>query len=179
MTPPANHRRACWGAACRGEGFGLCQMRRDGGTVGRDTPPYLVFGFPPCGAGSSRASWRRTRSSRLCERSRQNKEVEGIGARRKTHKYRRAKPERTHKGREIQAPASHLLVPNRLGAKLPKLGAVREPRGAEEPHPHFLLHTGGTGRGPSDQRRWPSAGKHRSVGAPRDPGLISAPSVQP
>lgn len=80
-APPANRTGACWGAAGRGEGFGPSEAEgeRVGWAGGRGTRPYLVFGFPPCGAGSSQASWRRTRSSRFCERSHQNEEMEGDG----------------------------------------------------------------------------------------------------
>lgn len=94
------------GAARGGAGLGLHQVRRDrppGPGLGR--APYLVFGVPPCGAGSCRASWQRTRFSRLCEGP--------ARMRGKTYKHRRAKPERTRK-REIQTPAPHLLVPREI-----------------------------------------------------------------
>lgn len=88
-APSANRRRACWGAASGGAGFGPCQVLLRGSpgapegsrwTASRGARSYLVFGSPPCVAGSCRASSQKTHSSRLCERGRQNKQVEGDGS---------------------------------------------------------------------------------------------------
>lgn len=70
------------------EGWGLVIARcrevagntsRVGLDDGQGQRSYLVFGDPPCGTGSCRVSWRKTHSSRLCERGRQNEQVEGDG----------------------------------------------------------------------------------------------------
>lgn len=82
---------------------GLEGSRGAGWTVGQGIRPYLVFGAPPCEAGSCRASWRRTRSSRLCEGAARIRWRE-MNAGRKTHRHRRAKPERICKGKGDPSP---------------------------------------------------------------------------
>lgn len=92
------------------------------GTVSRGARSYLVFGVPPCAAGACRASSRKTHSSRLCERGRQNKQVEGDGSKEENTHTKDQNP----RGKGRSKPQPFIYWPrDRLGAKLPTPGATR------------------------------------------------------